>query len=810
MKLKLGMVSLQVLAVTAFATPAFAGTAVDSTEAQPASPAADSASSDNAPDGDIIVTARKRNETSLQAPVVLTAISGETMQKLNILSLIDVAKLTPQLVLGTASGSYGGIIGLRGVSQPTSNPASEGAVTITMDGVPVSNGFIVRLSAFDVDQIEVLKGPQALFFGKNSSGGIISLRTAEPTSEYKSEISAGYEFNARQGDISGYISGPLGDAVTARVAGLFTRSRGYFKNLALNPAFKYAPGTDQEAIRLSFNIKPSDAVTWKVRGTYHHVHENGAYSINQKFACRTPGVPQVGGAATPIDTDCTADNFNAITALPSAIIRAVTGNPEWDQDESRFDAKQLLLSSDFEYNFTDAITLNAITGYYHVDQSSMDSSTQGNKFYLDDLGGMNKSTFSQEVRLTYRDPNVPVNLMLGGFFQDDKMTYHQQVVINVAAGYPVTPVIAKLSEPWTFPTHNKTYSAFGQVGWDITKTFSLSAGVRYSEDRKSLNITPPAGLPNKLARPKRTFANWSPEITLAYQPNEDFNLFGSYKQGFKAGAYNLAATTIDALTKNAAITTFDLSYEPETAKGFEVGLKARLADRQVRINLAAYSYLYSNLQLSRVDEATKALSVLNASSGRIKGLEGDFTFSPRSAPGLSITGAAAYNSAKYASSFLGPCYTGQSPAAGCIVGAIGGTVNAQQFVGRTLPRAPEFSGSFGVSYETPISENWTAGFTTNAVYTSRQYVSQELSPIGFTPGRTLLDAALSLATASKSMEFQIIGRNLTNRHFGVTANGSFGTGSGTGTAGGIISDYEGPVSRGREIWLKVTLRPSAF
>ncbi|MDE2440805.1 MAG: TonB-dependent receptor, partial [Betaproteobacteria bacterium] len=139
-------------------------------------------------------------------------------------------------------------------------------------------------------------------------------------------------------------------------------------------------------------------------------------------------------------------------------------------------------------------------------------------------------------------------------------------------------------------------------------------------------------------------------------------------------------------------------------------------------------------------------------------------------------------------------------------------VLAQQFNGRPLPRAPEFSGSFGFNYETDVSDNWNVGINANGVYTSKQYLSQELSPIGFSPSRLLLDAGLSFSTKSKSMTFQVIGRNLTDKHFGVTANGSFGTGvsSTTGTATGIISDYEGPVSRGREIWLKVTIRPSEF
>ena len=807
MKTKLGLVSLHVLALSAYATPAFAQPATAAASADQQAAAEDAAPISAG--SDIIVTARRRNETSLQAPVVLSAFSGEQLSRLNVQNIIDVGKLTPQLVLGTANGSYGGVVGLRGVSSPTSNAGAEGAVTINVDGVPVSYGSILRLSAMDIGQVEVLKGPQALFFGKNSSGGIISIRTAEPTSVFKAQISGGYEFNARQGDVDGYVSGPLSDTLTARVSGHFSRQRGYFTNTAADPAYVHAPGTKEEAARLSLNWQPDDQLTVKLRGTIHHVRENGGYDVNQKFACATPGAPQVAGGTLPGYTDCTADNYNAVGRIPSAAIRAATANPVWDSDSGYYKATQYLLSGEIEYKVNDSITVNSITGYYGIRQRASDSTAQGGKFYIGDTGRVSKRTFSEELRVTYRNPDVPINLMFGGFFQDDHLTFQQQVVINV--GSQANPIIAKLSEPWTFPTSSKTYSAFGQVGWDITQAVSLSAGVRFSEDKKRESITPPNGLPNKIARPFRDYQNWSPEVTLAYKPNPNFNLFGSYKQGFKAGAFNINATTFDPLTKNAAILSFDNSYEPETASGFEVGLKTLLADRQLRLNLAAYSYLYSNLQLSRVDPDTKALAILNASSARVKGIEGDFSFSPRAISGLTLTGAAAYNSAKYASSFLGPCYTGQTPAAGCLPTLINGsTVLTQQFQGRPLPRAPEFSGSVGLSYETPVSDDWTATFNANGVYTSSQYVSQELSPIGKTPSRFLIDSSLSFATKSRSMEFAIIGRNLTDKHFGVTGFGSFGTGGGTGTAGGFLSDYEGPVSRGREIWLKVTLRPSEF
>lgn len=808
LKGKIGTVSLEILALSLLAAPAFAETAVSDSAVADSQGSKQNEVQQNSPDArdiadahDIIVTARRRSETSLQTPVVLSAYSGEQLARFNVTNLVDVAKLTPQLSIGAANGSYGGILALRGVSSPTSNPGAEGAVTINIDGVPVSYGSVLRISAFDIGQVEILKGPQALFFGKNSSGGIISIRSAEPTDVFKAQISGAYEFNARQVDLEGYVSGPVTDTLNMRLAGRFSRQRGYFRNTDPDPSSRYAPGTDEEATRLSLNWQPDDQLTVKLRGTYHHVHENGGYGTNQKVGCPA-GVP-AGTASLPGIGDCEADNRISLARIPSALARAATGNPRWDSDTSYYKATQFLVSGDVEYKINDFVTLNSVTGFYSIRQSALDSTSSGRPFFLGDQGRFKKHTFSEELRLTYNSPDSPINLMLGGFYQDDSLNFEQQVVRN--AGTRAAPVIVPLTPVWYFPIEGKTYSVFGQMGWDIIDAVSLSAGVRYSQDKKSQDITPPNGLPNKFTRPSRTFSNWSPELTLAYKPSPFFNLFGSYKEGFKAGSYNISATAFNAPLANPAVTSIDNSYAPEKAKGFEIGLKTLLLDRQLRVNLAAYSYLYKDLQLSRLDPIAVTLSILNASSARIKGLEGDFTFSPNALPGLSLTGSVAYNSARYASSFFGPCYTGQTIAAGCV-----GAGNTQQFLGRPLPRAPKFSGSVGMSYEMPIADDWNATFNANGVYTSSQYVSQELSPIGITPKRFLLDSSLTFASKSKSMEFAIIGRNLTNKQFLNVGFQSPGTGGGTGTTVGTLADYEGSVSRGREIWLRITLRPSEF
>ncbi|MEP7222752.1 MAG: TonB-dependent receptor [Novosphingobium sp.] len=789
MRKELYLASFAAIAWASLAAPAVAQDA-------PASPAA--TSGEVADGSDIIVTARRRNETTLQTPVVLTAFSAEKLDSLHVTSVTDVAKLTPMLIIAPATGPYGGNLTLRGVASPSSNAASEPAVTINIDGVPLSFGGVVRMATMDVGQIEVLKGPQALFFGKNSTGGIVSIRTAEPTSTFQSQFSAAYEFHAHQVDLDGFVSGPVSDTLSLRAAGKFTRQRGYFKNVAPTPGFDYGPGTAEEGFRLSANWKPTERLTVKLRGTYDNVHEHGTDATSQKIACSGPlGAPQGFTGAE----DCTLNNTMASAPIPSAAIRAKTGNLDWDSDTPYLRVKQHLITADISYQLTDSISLNSVTGWYGINQRAVDPGTTGAKFFIGTLANIRKNSFSQEARLTFRSPDSPIDLMFGGFYQSDHLLDREQVV---GVGLAGPGVITPFSAYWTFPLNSKAISAFGQMDWNITQQLSLSTGVRYSQDSKYHNIVSPAPLTATFTAQKVTFSNWSPEATLAFKPNEDTNFFVSYKQGYKSGAFSIGATNYTG----SEVAPIDPSYNPETVQGFEGGVKARLFDHQLRLNLSAYSYKYKNLQLSRLDPVTTALIILSASSARVKGLEGDVSFSPRSVPGLTINGAAALNSAKYDSSFVGGCYVGQTFAGGCSL-VVNGKAQ-QQFQGRTLPRAPKFSASGGFSYETAVGGNLKTKFNLNGIYTSKYFLSQELNPIGIASNRFLLDGSISVGSESGGYEFSLIGRNLTDRNYPYSGFQTPFTGGGTGTAVGQLPDFEGPISRGREIWLKVTIRPGAL
>lgn len=797
MKWEYRLASLGVLAWASLAVPAVAA-------AQPA-PAPEASESGQL--GDIIVTARRRNETAIETPVVLSAFSGEQLARMGATTLTDVAKLTPQLVIAPTTGPYGGNLTLRGVASPSGNAPAEPAVTINIDGIPLSYGGVVRMATFDVGQVEILKGPQALFFGKNASGGIISLRSAEPTDTFKAQLSGGYEFKARQRDLEGFISGPIAEGLTGRIAGRFSRQRGYVRNVAPVRAFNYGPGTAEEALRVSLNWEPTDSLTVKLRGTYSHVQENGSYSTSQKFSCPA-GLARNFGAFPAEADDCRANDTIVVAPYPFLEAQALTGDPAFNSAKNYLKVWQYLVSSDISYKLTDNLTLSSLTGYYRLRQEVLDSQTTGARNWIGGYAHVGKNVFSEELRLAYSNPDSPVDFMLGAFYQSEKFFLAEAQTINTAGG------LVRLGIPWNFPLDSRSYSVFGQVGWDFASQLNLSAGLRYSRDDKRQDTAPIGGLPNKFGVRKRVFTNLSPEVTLAYRPHEDLNVFTSFKMGYKSGSYMIGAPAFTVATLTSpAVAVINNSYDPETVRGVEVGLKTRLFDRQLRLNLAGYYYQYKNLQVSKLDPVTIINQVLNASSARVRGLEADFSYTPRAVPGLTINGAASFNLARYSSSFFAACYVGQTIERGCILdGPDAGIVpDQQQFKGRPLPRAPKFSASLGFLYETPISESLKASINLNGIYTAQSFTTQELAPHGITPRRLLVDGNITIGAQSGAFDVSFIGRNLTNRYYPSSSGfQSPGTGGGTGTAVGSLADYEGPISRGRELWVKLTVRPSSF
>ncbi|HKX89085.1 MAG TPA: TonB-dependent receptor plug domain-containing protein, partial [Sphingopyxis sp.] len=208
------------------AFPAHAQTAAADT-----APVADDAASVPA-EGEIIVTARRRDERLIDAPVAITALGGAALDNYAVTDFSDMASLVPTMVAGKAASGSSASIFLRGVGSTALSAGFDQSVSFVVDGMPMSRGREIGLSQYDVQRVEVLKGPQALFFGKNATGGLIAVTTNSPRDIFEAGFKAGYGFEAKEKYGEGYISGPLSDSLRARLAFRVSDSEGAFTNSA--------------------------------------------------------------------------------------------------------------------------------------------------------------------------------------------------------------------------------------------------------------------------------------------------------------------------------------------------------------------------------------------------------------------------------------------------------------------------------------------------------------------------------------------------------------------------------------------------
>ena len=749
-------------------------------------------------EGDIIVTARRRVETAQETPVALTVLNEALLDRYAVKNISSIVSLTPGLVTSEASGAMGGTISLRGVGSGDSMAFIDQAVSANVDGVPISTAQILRAAQMDLQQIEVLRGPQALFFGKNSPGGIISLTTADPGDRLEMMVRGGYEFKANERYVDAMISTPISETVGLRVAGHFSKMDGYIKVFTPNlpniiPSdLKAFPKQDELFFRGTLKWVPSDRVSVKLKATIADTDILGGSSYFSDITYCPYGTPQ-----RPLENPGNCENDGVIWTsqfTPAAMAQ----NPYLMNPNGNRNNNQTLLSGTIDYELSDALKLTSVTGYYKVTEKMTSNGgygpTTNNAFFV----GFRNSQLSQELRLA-SDFDGPMNFLAGGFYEQRKLyTLTAISVPDISFRLP------------TESTHQKqkTYSLFGQVMFDINDQLQLTAGGRYTHETKDLldytvtlangTTTDATTLP---AYPgtKLKFNNFSPEITLTYKPSDDMMLFASYKKGYKSGGFDAGYTNGSILATPQRGQTF----KPESVSGFEAGLKSQFADRQVTMNLTGYWYDYSGLQVSVFDTIARAFRLQNAAKARVRGLELETRFRPDSVPGLNLHATVAYNDAKYRS-FLSECYAGQTVAMGCDTSFVAAasqdpaatpgasTVNGvrgyyvnQDLSGRQMRKAPKLSAAVGAYYETPVSDGLMVSLSSDVAYSGAYVYGSNFQPWARQSAFAKVDATLRLFSEDKKWELALIGRNLTNKRNlvnGIDRTGTGGVRNGNGTA----------------------------
>jgi iron complex outermembrane receptor protein len=770
--------------------------------------------------GEIVVTARKREETLMSAPVIASVVSGEDLAAQHVRTMDDLGEILPSIKIQRGfGGSVGTVVNVRGIGSGTSSTYIDQSVGFAVDQVGFSHGSMYDAAAFDLARVEVLRGPQGLFFGKSTTAGIISFTTADPTSRFDSAVTASYEFNADELNLNGYVSGPVTDKLAVRVAGFYNTLKGYLYNP--NPAGTAAqrriPDGHSEGARLTLLYDDPDLrFRAKLKVAVTQSSDHGEQQAIRQFAACPLGRPQ--NPFFQYD-NCRLDKYTlGETRFPpynpnldwmnssgnAAMFAAASPFRETRDGSGYLKKKGNLDSLLLEYDITPGLTLTSVSGFGHADTEVQQ---QG---FIINLGPYQlynhwvQQDYSQEIRLSSNWQDRWLNFMVGGLYAPGLSKQQQKLVLPGATRW--SQLIAKRK------TSNE--ALFGQLILTPIDKWEFNAGVRYTHVKErfpylwavsnlvgSRPSDPGADInqaPLVTSGIRYSQSNTSPEFTVTYRPDDTLTVFASYKWGYKGPGYNLNSF----LNTNFRIAGAVIPFGGEKVEGAEGGVKSALLDRQLNLTFTLYRYKYIGLQVSHYDAAQGRSITSNGADAITRGAEFGVNYRPQAVSGLRIDAFVAYNDAWYKTFTTSPCYGGQTLATGCRPLAPG--VTGQDLSGASLAFAPRWSGNLGVSYETAVNQDYRVTVRGVMNASSRYNFTPANSPHGWQKAWTTFDASISLARENEAWELSLIGRNLTNEHYVVT-----GFDSGQVTPG-VLSDLQGIANRSRQVVLQLTVRPGQF
>ncbi|MBX7539869.1 TonB-dependent receptor [Qipengyuania sphaerica] len=682
----------------------------------------------------IIVTARRREERLIDVPVAVTALSGEQLERSGALDLTDVGQTVPNVTLESSRATNSTLSAfIRGIGQQDPVSGFEQGVGIYLDDVYLNRPQAAVLDIYDVERVEVLRGPQGTLYGRNTIGGAVKYVTKRLPLEPSFKARATYgTYDQAEGVVTASL--PLGDI--ARVGGSLARlSRGGFGDNLTTGLENY--NKDIWAARLSL--------------------EAGGYG--------EPGFIRIQG-------DYTKDKSNprgGHRLIPGLVSGAPILDNEFDTRGGINDPAQFVeaygLSLHAELEIGDAVTLRSISAFRKDDTETPIDFDALPAIDLDVPGAYYNEQLSQEFQVLW-DNGGPLTGLLGFYYLDAKADtlFESRLYTTLPALLPqLTGYTAALVD-------TETSAIFGDFTFDVTDQLSLSVGGRYTWDQRSADITKQSyilGGPGTFGdagfliatdtdfNGSEKFKKFTPRASVSFKPTPDQNIYASYSKGFKGGGFdprgagsNAPDLNSDGIQSDDEIAAF-LSFNPEEVDSYELGYKGALGP----INLAAAAFYsdYKDVQIPgsvacTVGGAPNFCGVVsNAGAATIKGLE--LEANTRFAGGFSLSGSLGYIDAQYDE----------------YVTNIGGTPT-EVSDSRKIQNTPELTGSLTVGYDTMlgagdlyIGSTLSYRSKTNQFEIPNPYIDQD--------GYALLDANIVYTAPGGRWSFGIHGKNLTDKRY---------------------------------------------
>ncbi|MGI9286112.1 MAG: TonB-dependent receptor [Pseudomonadales bacterium] len=658
---------------------------------------------------EVIVTAQKRQESLQNVNLAVTAVAGLALEEGLIDTVEDLQAIVPSLSAGD-DFAFAKIF-IRGIGLNSSFPGVDPSVALHVDGAVVSLSYAQLGSFFDLERVEVLRGPQGTLYGRNATGGSINLITRKPTEELEgySRVTVGSDDLLR---LEGGIGGPVSDSVRGRIAYKSTDRDGYGKNEFTGNDIDDA---DKQSIRGHLQFDFSDDVSLLLSAEQHQEDDAGLglklvetlNAIDPQF----PAAPGEGGFAQQ-------DRRNIASEADNQNIRdtwSITANLDWRLNEhwrlqslTNYRDADILLVQDLDWssNINDDLQSNRTTSEHVSEELQL-------HFDYDKLHGL--------VALYYFDED----------FRNDN---------NIGFVRPQDGTTTFLL--FTGDVNIESTALFANVTYDFTDTFSINLGGRYTDEERS-------GVTSRFIRlsvfgntdvdvtftDDEGFTDFSPSIGLEWKPNDDLLAYFTYSEGFKGGAFQ-GGQTVPIL-------------EPETIENFDLGLKGVFLDGKLQLNLAAFFYEVTDMQLDRTrgnPDGSFVAIFENAASAEGQGLEAEASWLITEQ--FRLSGNVAFLDTEFTD------YETDNP--------LDFGVNLQSLEGNKLRQSPEFSGYIRGEYAFDLANGGSMTFGAEASYKDEQFYTEFNDDISAADSYTLVNLNLKYTSPGEKVSINVWGKNVTD------------------------------------------------
>ncbi len=657
----------------------------------------------------IIITANQREENLQDVPVSAASLPDDQIEAIFSAGedVLALAARVPALYAESSNGRVAPRFYIRGLGNTDFDVAASQPVSIIMDDVVMENVVLKSTPIFDVDRIEVYRGPQGTLFGRNTTAGIVRFTSVKPTEAFDARAQASYgSFGSLTFD--GAVGGAIAPGVNARASLLYQHRDDWIDN-TLVAGEDDLGGFDEMAGRLQVALEPMDNLD--VLLNLHARDLDGTSAIFRANVI-TPGT---NGLNANYDRDRVSYNQGG-------------GNP---QAYSGWGA-----SANVSYDFGD-MELTSITAYESTDGSSrgdidggvagvgpgfipFDSDTQDS---IDDL-----DQITQEVRLA-SDTGGPLSWQVGAYIFDSEFT----VTTVGPSGFP---------PPATLTHGNQAWAVFGQASYDVTEQLSVTGGLRYTEDEKDLTVL---GAPANNRDISDDHVSW--DLSAMYALTPDVSVYARAAEGFRGPSIQ---------GRDVAFFAPPSLAESETVLSWEAGFKSTLLDDTLRLNAAAFTYEVSDIQLTAVGGAGNTVQLVNADTGEAVGLEVDAEWAPTE--NLVFTGGFSWVDTEIQDSALAVGICAQCTVTDPTV-VISGSTRAL-VDGNPFPNAPETIANFTARYSIPfdaaseffVYTDWAYQGATNLfIYESVEFQTDEQFEGGLKFGWAKLDGSLEVAAFARNI-----------------------------------------------------------